>query len=600
MSSINPLTFPDFANATNFCRWIGCGVVLPCPGRAGYVWHSEGTPLDEGQQSRYDAYTGVDSVWHDDESGLTWLYSPTYVSLHPMIGYRDAVPEPLFAGFSDWRKPTLTELKSLRSDLQDKNGLWRTPALAGKTGSVQRSVTNGYFDRNECKDWDFARDCACEDEHRDSKIAWGSEGKFAGFEGGSSRHTGAKSIFVRGNYSAQRPEWLEAQVQWAEKHRVDDFPVTEKTIGLLTELMVWGSNFPPYLDHISGLRSLGVRSSATLEPTVFALPALESLTWTIERHEDAAKQEISLPSEVGDLKQLRKLSVRGPIELFPDSICDLGNLEELDLGWAVAGLPPALGDLKQLRKLSVRGPIELFPDSICDLENLEELDLGCAVAGLPPALGRLSNLCRLRVSGDRMNSLPPSIGQLLALVEFCVHAKDLRRLPQELGLLQSLVLLDMSRCTLQHLPAQLAELRSLKVLSLELNQLSEVPEVVCRLPQLEKLNLSFNPLTALPSELGALKSLKSLDLRGAPIVEVPVAVRELTNLETLNLSGTQIQELPQWLWEMKSLRCLAIGSTWRLPRRRKQEHPTIKVIDFDLALHQPWGREWLHKMGKPD
>lgn len=551
------MTFSDFASAATFCRWIGCGVVHPRPGRAGYVWDSENTPLDFLQKSRYDAYMGVDSVWHDDESGLTWQYSSAYVAfVSKSKYYGDTVPALLFHGYSDWRSPTLTELKTLRSNVQDKNGLWRTPALAGKAAPVLRSATNGYFDRNEREDWDFARDCACEDAHIDSKIAWGSEGQFAGFEGESSRYTGATSIFVRGTYSAQRPEWLRAQVQWAEEHRVDNFPVTEKTIGRLAELRVGGDNFPPYLDHLAGLRSLHADNSASLEPSVFALPALESLTWTIAPHVPAAKQTAFLPPGVGDLKHLQKLLIRGPIELVPDSICDLSKLEELDLAWAVSALPADIG--------------------------------------------RLSKLHTLRVASRRMNSLPPSIGQLSALAQLCVHAEDLRRLPEELCLLQSLIRLDMSGCSIQQLPVHLDELRSLKVLSLENNQLSEVPEVVWELPQIEQLDLSFNPLTTLPSKLVALRSLKWLNLCGAPIAEVPVAVRELPNLESLSLSGTQIQELPQWLSEMKSLRHLSIARTWKLPRVRQQDHPTIKINTYSAALDQPWGREWLRKMGKPD
>lgn len=158
----------------------------------------------------------------------------------------------------------------------------------------------------------------------------------------------------------------------------------------------------------------------------------------------------------------------------------------------------------------------------------------------------------------------------------------------------------MSGCSIQQLPVHLDELRSLKVLSLENNQLSEVPEVVWELPQIEQLDLSFNPLTTLPSKLVALRSLKWLNLCGAPIAEVPVAVRELPNLESLSLSGTQIQELPQWLSEMKSLRHLSIARTWKLPRVRQQDHPTIKINTYSAALDQPWGREWLRKMGKPD
>ena len=556
MSLVNQVTFSEFASAAAFSRWIGGGVVRPNQGSVGFFWESESTQLDFLQRACYDAYKGINSVWHDDESGLTWQFSSAYVEFFTKSFYGKPFPALLAPSYSDWRVPTLTELKTLRSNVQDENGLWRTTALAGKAGPVLRSSTKGYFDPDERMDWDFAQDSPCEDVHTESKIAWGAEGQFAGFEGGSSEYTGATYVLVRGTYSAKLPEWLRAQVQWAEKYRMDTFPVTEKTIEMLTALPIKGNHFPPYLDQLTGLRTLNATNSDSLDPNVFALPAIESLTWDIGMHAPAAKQTAFLPSGVGNLKQLKKLLIHGPIKLVPSSICDLNNLEELDLAWAVDALPESLGHLAKLRTLKIH-------------------------------------------SGN-MKSLPKSIGQLSALVELSVHAQDLRRVPDELHLLQSLVRLDMRGCSLQQLPAQLKDLRLLNVLSLERNHLAEVPEVVWELSQLERLDLSFNPFTTLPSKLAALTNLKWLNLCGVPIGEVPLAVQELHNLESLILSGTQIQELPQWLWEMKSLRYLSIARTWKLPRVRHKENARIKIDTYSATLDLSWGREWLRMMGKPD
>lgn len=271
MSHNYELTFPDFKAANTFGRWMRCGVVSRQNVGSGFVWHSEGRPLDESQKSRYEAYIGVDSVWRDEVSGLTWMDSSAYKSLHCSSGFGRVELGLPFAGFSDWRWPTLTELKTLRSSSQDKNGLWRIPLLEGKIGPVLRSATVSPSDWDERTDWDFARDCACEDEHRESKIVWGSEGQYAGFEGGSSKLTGAVSIFVRGTDSTQRPAWLQEQVQWAEEYRVDDFPVTEQSVGRLSELRVRRNNFPPHLDHLTGLRSLYAYDTITLDPSVYSL-----------------------------------------------------------------------------------------------------------------------------------------------------------------------------------------------------------------------------------------------------------------------------------------------------------------------------------------
>lgn len=533
MSHDHELAFPDFKAATSFCRWMGCGVVTPKSVGAGFVWHSEVHPLDESQKSKYEAYIGVDSVWRDEESGLTWMDSSVFESLYCPAGFGRVELGLPFAGFSDWRWPTLTELKTLRSSSQDKNGLWRIPALEGKIGSVVRSATKGSH-WTVRTDWDFKRDCACEDDDRDSKIVWGSKGQYAGLEEGSSRSTGGDyALLVRGTDSSQRPAWLQAQVQWSETHRVDDFPVTEQTVRMLSELRVRRNNFPPHLDRLAGLRSLYAYDTITLDPGVYSLAALELLSWEAPWH--------------------------GP-EASPP-----GRLSS------------AIGDLKHLRTLSVSGRIGVVPDSICDLENLEELDLRCDVHALPAALGRLLRLRKLRIRSKHLSSLPPSIEHLSALTELAVHSEGIQRLPDELSRLRSLVSLDLTDCSLQQLPGQLKEL-----------------------VQLEQLNLSFNPIAALPPDLSALSNLKWLNLCGAPIVEVPPSVREMTSLQSLILSGTQIAEIPEWLWEMKSLRHLTLAKTWKLPRLAKRDHPTIKVDYYMAALDQPWGRQWLQKMGKPD
>lgn len=551
MSHVDAVFFPDFANAMHFLRSMGCGVVRPDSDSSGYIWESEGTPLNAKQKSYYDAYKGIDSIWHDDDTGLTWLYSSVFTERFFWEKTGEKMLTPLFAGFSDWRVPTLTELKTLRSNVQDKNGLWRTPALAGKARSVLRSGTDGLYDREERRDWDFAKDEPCENVYRDSQIAWNSHGNFAGFEGGGGSSTNAETIYVRGATS-NRPIWLQAQVQWSENNRVDDFPATEKTIERLSKLRVRDGNFPPELNRLTGLRALEVSNSDRLAISVFDLNALESLKWIIGSFSATARQEVHLSSKVGDLKRLRQLSVEHTIEHVPDSLCDL--------------------------------------------ENLEELSLCSAASTLPSDLGRLSKLRSLRLRGKLITELPTSVGKLSALRELCINAKSLQHLPEEIGFLQSLRRLDMSGCSLQRLPSRLADLRALQSLSLDFNQISEVPAVVWELSQLEELDLSHNPLTAVPSELENLKFMKSLNLRGLPIVEVPVAIRKLGNLEVLNLSGTQIREIPDWIWEMKSLRRLRVADTWKLPRREKKQHTSIKVETYDGRLDT----DWLKKMGKPD
>lgn len=548
------LEFSEFKAATAFLRWMKCGVVRPQSVGTGYVWDSEGLPLNERQKLKYEAYIGLKSVWYDGDSGLTWMDSAAYVSLYRTSWGRGVDLGLPFAGFSDWRWPTLTELKTLRSSLPDKNGLWRIPALEGEIGEVLSSATNGTH-WTVSKDWDFRRDCACEAEDGDSKIVWGSEGQYAGFEGGWSRPTGAVSIFVRGVDSSQRPSWLQAQVEWSEKNRFDDFPVTEQTVANLRTLSVSKNNYPPHLDRLAGLNSFYADACTFLDPGVYSLEQLELLSWKMPFSCSEANQPGVLSSEIGKLKKLRNISVNG---------C-----------------------------------MEAIPDAICDLENLEEINLNCNVAALPAELGKLSRLRKLVIWSPRLSALPSSIENLSELIELAVHAKGLQSFSDELTRLQSLVSLDLSKCSIEKLPAELNGLNRLEKLNLSFNPLVNLTSRLIGLSNLKSLGLSFTNLVSLPLELIALRNLERLSLVCTPIVKVPDALREMSSLKVLDLSGTQIEEIPDWIWEMKSLRCLVLAKTWKLPRIKKMKHPTIKIEYYAYELDQPFGREWLQKMGMP-
>lgn len=546
MSQVDSVVFPDFENAMLFLNCMRCGVVRPEPDGPGYMWHWEGAPLSKSQQSCYDDYLGIDSIWHDEESQLTWQYSSAYDDNFYGKKIGDERRKPLFAGFSDWRIPTLTELKTLRSNVQDKNGLWRTPALAGKVGGVLRSATDGLYDRDERRDWSFIEDESCEDVYRDSKLVWSNEGSHASFEGGHRTSTGAQMIYVRGTTS-NRPLWLQEQVQWSEDERMHDFPVTEKTIELVKELRIWNGKIPPHLNRLTGLRTLEVAGNQSLDLSVFDLHALDSLTWEFNRY----RHKTSDPAQ----------------------------------GFH---LPSMIGDIKGLRQLTVDVPIEHLPEALCDLEGLEDLKLRAPVTTLPGDLGKLSKLRSLDVSSECLAELPSSIGNLSALRVLCIHAKGLQQLPEEIGQLQSLRRLDLWNCALQHLPSAFGQLQALEFLSLNFNQLSAFPDVVCELSQLEELDLSHLPITALPSGFARLQRLKTLNLRGLPIDEVPVVIRELENLEVLNLGGTQIREIPHWVWEMKSLRRLRLAKTRSLPVQAYRKDTSIHVEMFDPQVDENW------------
>jgi len=87
----------------------------------------------------------------------------------------------------------------------------------------------------------------------------------------------------------------------------------------------------------------------------------------------------SLPKEIGNLKNLRLLSLGGPnlLTKLPSSIGNLKNLKELYLNYNyLTKLPSSIGNLTQLRELVLSdNDLTELPESIGNLRNLERLDL---------------------------------------------------------------------------------------------------------------------------------------------------------------------------------------------------------------------------------
>lgn len=111
-----------------------------------------------------------------------------------------------------------------------------------------------------------------------------------------------------------------------------------------------------------------------------------------------------LPAEIGNLTNLRVLTIFGPILHIPSEIGNLGNLTELRLWW---------------------GNFHTLPDTIVNLKKLKLLDL---VAGelrfLPTQLGKLSNLRYLGLSCNSLTVLPESIGDLINLEELMLDGNS--------------------------------------------------------------------------------------------------------------------------------------------------------------------------------
>lgn len=79
---------------------------------------------------------------------------------------------------------------------------------------------------------------------------------------------------------------------------------------------------------------------------------------------------------------------------FPQAICGLRNLEDLQFSASITRLPDAVGDLKNLRKLkSLGNPLASLPESFGNLVNLQDVYFSDASFNeLPGSFSNLTNL----------------------------------------------------------------------------------------------------------------------------------------------------------------------------------------------------------------
>jgi len=103
---------------------------------------------------------------------------------------------------------------------------------------------------------------------------------------------------------------------------------------------------------------------------------------------------------------------------LPDSFGDLAALRVLDLmDNKLAALPASFGRMMALTRLHLMyNPLGVFPEVLCDLPRLSDLNLGAAgLRTLPQSLGRMVALERLNLAENCLSELPEAICNLVAL-----------------------------------------------------------------------------------------------------------------------------------------------------------------------------------------
>jgi len=148
----------------------------------------------------------------------------------------------------------------------------------------------------------------------------------------------------------------------------------------------------------------------------------------------------SLPESIGDLKNLHTLRLAHVpnLESLPESIGGLTDLRNLDFDTdKITKLPNSIQNLSKLKVLRLGENIELLPEWIGNLSNLEELDVSDKTK-LPDSIQNLSKLKVLRL-GENTELLPEWIGNLSNLEELNIrNCEQIKKLPESFFKLRGL------------------------------------------------------------------------------------------------------------------------------------------------------------------
>ncbi|HEX8191133.1 MAG TPA: leucine-rich repeat domain-containing protein [Pyrinomonadaceae bacterium] len=170
-------------------------------------------------------------------------------------------------------------------------------------------------------------------------------------------------------------------------------------------------HLPPGLGRLVNLEALELACLEKLEDLPEELGQLQKLRELVIDNGNGCSMNVALPRSVGRLAGLRVLRLYGALDgrdtgpegpardaqsrLLPDTLGELQNLEELDLGRnGIKSVPQQVATLRGLKKLSLDyNDIRELPSFVGDLPNLRELSVN-ANGGvvLPPSLAKIKGL----------------------------------------------------------------------------------------------------------------------------------------------------------------------------------------------------------------
>jgi Leucine-rich repeat (LRR) protein len=320
----------------------------------------------------------------------------------------------------------------------------------------------------------------------------------------------------------------------------------------------------PVLDTIEVLRFESILSIKGISSWIGKMPNLV----TLDLLDNYASFDLnSFPEEMGNLAQLRELSVRATIEdgcSIPPSLWKLTNLRKFSLSLHHRGvgyhLPDGIGNLVELEYLHIfNSNILWIPSSIGKLKKLKKCHLvnNRKLHRIPEEFQDLINLEVLDLRASGVSSLPP-MGKLQKLKKLNLHNKnrnhllveDNHLLREDMGSLPSLEELKIGNASIQTLPHWIGNFQHLRLLWMaDMKELYCLPNEIGNLVALESLSLSLTGIVCLPASIGKLKNLKELRLvMNEKLQSLSHGIYELTQLERLTIvESKEMQDFPRTL-----------------------------------------------------
>jgi len=201
-----------------------------------------------------------------------------------------------------------------------------------------------------------------------------------------------------------------------------------------------------------------------------------------------------------------------------------------------------------------------FPESLCQVKQLKELDIMDKFTSLPSCIKKLKNLEKLDLSSNELIEIPNELGSLTKLKDLNLSYNSLTAVPTSLKNLSKLENLDLSKNLITEVSSDICKLESLKILSLYSNEITKISSCIQNLSKLQELVVNSNKLTTIPSGIYKLKSLETLDVSYNAITKVSSNIKNLKNIKYLELSNNEITDIQSAIGKLSKLETLYLNS----------------------------------------